>query len=116
MKSRLPKLPFDAMSGLPSNDDKEVAALMDTLAHMPRDSVDGLAHCLLRAALARERSGEVTHLIRLAEDTLTTVRLQKYLPEEDAAKLNSLRKSRQAQRVTLAKLMCYRKRPLQQTP
>jgi hypothetical protein len=82
MNSPCPKLPFDAMPGLPSDDE---AKLMGALDHLPRNSVDGLAHCLLRAALVLERSGEVTHLTRLAEDMLTTLRLQAYLPAGDAA-------------------------------
>lgn len=88
MKSPCPKLPFDAMPGLPSDDEKDEAKLIGALDHLPRNSVDGLARCLLRAALVLERSGEVTHLTRLAEDMLTTVRLQARMPAGDAAGSN----------------------------
>jgi hypothetical protein len=84
MRSHSPKLPFDAMPGLPSDDEAEVAELMGTLNHLPRESINGLARCLLQAALAKERSGEISHLTRLAEDVLTTVRLQRYLTADDA--------------------------------
>lgn len=84
MKSHYSKLPFETMPGLPSDDHEADAKLTDVLDHLPRTSVDDLAHCLLRAALALERSGEVTYLTRLAEDMLTTLRLQGYLPTEDA--------------------------------
>lgn len=76
MKSQCSKFPFDAMPGLPSDDEEDVAKMMRALDRMPRDSISGLARCLLQAALALERSGEVAHLTRLAEDMLTTVRLQ----------------------------------------
>jgi hypothetical protein len=85
MKSRCPKLPFDAMPGLPLDDEDNEAKLIGALDHLPRNSIDGLARCLLSAALVLERSGEVTHLTRLAEDMLTTLRLQAYLPAGDAA-------------------------------
>ena len=85
MEPRSRKLPFDAMAGLPADDDEEVTALTDTLAHLPRDSIDGLTRYLLRAAVAQERSGEVAHLTRLAEDMLTTVRLHEYLATDDVA-------------------------------
>jgi len=81
MNSPCPKLPFDAMPRLPSDDQAELVGALD---HLPRNSVDELARCLLRAALVLERSGEVTHLTRLAEDMLTTLRLQAYLPAGDA--------------------------------
>lgn len=79
MNSHWPKLPFDATPGLPSDDEDEVVELAGILGRLPRDSIERLACCLLRAALAQERSGEVAHLTRLAEDMLTTVRLQTYL-------------------------------------
>jgi len=83
--SRLQKLPFDATPSLPSHDDAEVAGLMKTVARMPRSNVDELARSMLRAALARERSGEMTCLTCLAEDMLFTVRLRGcLLPPEDA--------------------------------
>jgi hypothetical protein len=81
MNSPCPKLPFDAMPRLPSDDEAE---LVGALNQLPRNSVDELARCLLRAALVLERSGEVTHLTRLAEDMLTTLRLKAYLPAADA--------------------------------
>jgi hypothetical protein len=83
MRSHCSKLPFDAMPGLPSDDEAEVAELMSALTHLPRDGIDGLARRLLLSALARERSGEVAHLTRLAEDMLTTVRLQIHLTKSD---------------------------------
>jgi hypothetical protein len=88
MKSPCPKLPFDAMPGLPPGDEDHEAKLMGALDNLPSNSVDALARCLLRAALILERSGEVTHLTRLAEDMLTTVRLQAYLPAGHAAGSN----------------------------
>lgn len=88
MKSSCPKLPFDAMLGPPSDDEEGEAKLIAALVHLPRDNVDGLARCLLRAALVLERSGEVAHLTRLAEDMLTTLRLQACLPAADAAGSN----------------------------
>jgi hypothetical protein len=83
--SHLQKLPFDAMPGLPPRDDAEVTALMETLARLPHRSTEELARCLLRAALGQERTSGVAYLTRLAEDTLSTVRLRRYLTPENAA-------------------------------
>lgn len=69
------KFPFDAMPGLPSQGDAEVASLMEAVVRLPRDGADEVVRCLLRAALARERTGDLDYLIRLAEDLLFTVRL-----------------------------------------
>jgi hypothetical protein len=106
MRSHCPKLPFDAMPGLPSDDEEEMAELMGALNHLPRDGIDGLARRLLRAALARERSGEVAHLTRLAEDMLTTVRLQRYLTESDAEGGNLLTDYVKPNKLTLLLLTC----------
>ena len=69
------KLPFDALPGLPSRDDQEVMALMKTFDRLPADVSSEVACCLLRAALGRERTGDVWYLTRLAEDALFTMRL-----------------------------------------
>jgi hypothetical protein len=74
--ARVQKLPFDAMQGLPPHDDAEVAALMEAVLRLPGNGADEVARCLLRAALARERTGDAEYLIRLGEDMLFTVRLQ----------------------------------------
>lgn len=73
---RQPKLPFDALPGLPLHDDKEVAALMEAVEGMPREGANEIARCLLRAALGHERTGDTWYLACLAEDTLFTMRLQ----------------------------------------
>jgi hypothetical protein len=69
------KLPFDALPGLPSRDDQEVRALMKAFDRLPADVAIEVARCLLRAALGRERTGDVWYLTRLAEDALFTMRL-----------------------------------------
>jgi hypothetical protein len=74
---RQPKLPFDALPGLPAYDDKEVVSLMEG---MPREGANEVARCLLRAALGRERTGDTWYLTCLAEDTLFTMRLRNDLP------------------------------------
>lgn len=83
--SRMQKLPFDAMPGLPTREDAEVAALMKTVALLPRRSVDELVRSLLQAALGWERRGEAAYPTRLAEDMLFTVRLRRCLVPQDAA-------------------------------
>lgn len=77
--SRIQRLPFDAMPGLPSQRDAEVAALMEAVVLLPRRGVDELVRSVLRSALGWERTGEVAYPIRLAEDMLVTVRLRRYL-------------------------------------
>jgi hypothetical protein len=74
--SRMKRLPFDAMPGLPAQGDAEVAALMEAVVLLPRHHVDELVRSVLRAALGWERTGEVAYPIRLAEDMLVTVRLR----------------------------------------
>jgi len=69
------RLPFDALPGLPSRDDQEVRALMKTFQRLPADVASEVTRCLLRAALGRERTGDVWYLTRLAEDALFTMRL-----------------------------------------
>ena len=78
------KYPFDAMPGLPSQDDIEVASLMEAVVRLPRDGANEVVCCVLRAALARERTGDAEYLIRLAEDMLFTVRLHNGHQCEDA--------------------------------
>jgi|ERR1017187_4043075 hypothetical protein len=73
---RQPKLPFDALPGLPSHDDKEVTSLMAAVERMPRDGANEVARCLVRAALGCERTGDTWYLTCLAEDTLFTMRLR----------------------------------------
>lgn len=73
-----PRLPFDALPGLPSRDDKEVAALMEAVERLPREGTHEVARCLLRAALGHERAGDTRYLICLAEDTLFTMRLRSH--------------------------------------
>lgn len=77
--SRIQRLPFDAMPGLPARRDAEVAALMEAVVLLPRRGVDELVRSVLRAALGLERTGEVAYPIRLAEDMLVTVRLRRCL-------------------------------------
>jgi hypothetical protein len=78
------KYPFDAMPGLPPQDDTEVASLMEAVVRLPRDGANEVVRCVLRAALARERTGDAEYLIRLAEDMLFTVRLHGGHQCEDA--------------------------------
>ena len=76
--SRSPKLPFDALPSLPVRDDKEVITLMDAVERLPREGVNEVARCLLRAALGHERTGDAEYLICLAEGTLFTMRLRSH--------------------------------------
>lgn len=77
--SRIQRLPFDAMPGLPPQRDAEVVALMEAVVLLPRRDVDELVHYVLRAAVGWERTGEVAYPIRMAEDMLVTVRLRRCL-------------------------------------
>jgi hypothetical protein len=81
---RRPKLPFDALPGLPSHDDKEVAALMEAVELLPREGANQVARCLLRAALGYERAKDTGYLTCLAEDTLFTMRLRSH-PQSKSA-------------------------------
>jgi hypothetical protein len=71
----MPKLPFDALPGLPPADDPEVTALMQAVHGLPPEGVTEVARCLIRAALGYERLGDALVLTCLAEDTLFTMRL-----------------------------------------
>jgi hypothetical protein len=82
--SRPPKLPFDALPGLPSQDDEEVTTLMEAVERLPREGAIEVARCLLRAALGYERAGDARYLTCLAEDTLFTMRLRSHPQSKDA--------------------------------
>lgn len=89
---RVRKVPFDAMPGLPPQGDAEVESLMEAVVRLPRDGADEVVRCLLRAALGRERTGDLDYLSRLAEDMLFTVRLHRgHQCEEAPAAANSPR-------------------------
>lgn len=81
---RPPKLPFDALPGLPSHDDEEVMTLMGAVEQLPREGANEIARCLLRAALGYERAGDTGYLTCLAEDTLFTMRLRSDPQSKDA--------------------------------
>jgi hypothetical protein len=85
--SRMQRLPFDAMPGLPSQRDAEVAALMEAVVLLPRCSIDELVRPVLRSALVWERTGEAAYPIRLAEDMLFTVRLRRCLSPEETTEV-----------------------------
>jgi hypothetical protein len=85
--SRVQRLPFDAMPGLPAQRDAEVEALMKAVVLLPRRGVDELVRSVLRAALGWERMGEVAYPIRLAEDMLVTVRLRRCLFPREATEV-----------------------------
>lgn len=81
---RSPKLPFDSLPGLPSDDDEEVIALMKAIERLPREGAHRIARCLLRAALGYERTGDATYLTCLAEDALFTMRLRSHPQSKEA--------------------------------
>jgi len=82
--ARAPKMPFDMLPGLPSQDDHEVMALMEAIDQLAREGTSELARCLLRAALGHERTGDARYLTGLAEDTLLTLRLRSHKLSRDA--------------------------------
>lgn len=91
--SRMQRLPFDAIPGLPAQRDAEVEALMEAVVLLPRHGVDELVRSVLRAALGWERMGEAAYPIRLAEDMLVTVRLRRCLfPRETTEVPHCLRR------------------------
>jgi len=49
---------------------------MEAIERLPREGVNEVARCLLRAALGHERTGDAAYLTSLAEDTLFTMRLR----------------------------------------
>jgi hypothetical protein len=82
--SRPPKMPFDALPGLPSQDDEEVIAFMEAIDRLPHEGANDVARCLLRAALGYERAGDVEYLTCLAENTLLAMRLRSHPQSKDA--------------------------------
>jgi hypothetical protein len=78
------KQAFHLLPGLPASDDPELSDLMEVIARLPRANVEEIARDLLRAALARKRTGDPGYLTCLAEDALVTIRLRTD-PELDKA-------------------------------
>ena len=93
--SRMQRLPFDAIPGLPAQRDAEVEALMETVVLLPRHGVDELVRSVLRAALGWERMREVEYPIRLAEDMLVTVRLRRCLFPRETTEVPHCRRREQ---------------------
>ena len=81
---RPPKLPFDALPGLPSQVDEEVMALMEAVDRLPREGANQVARCLLRAALGYERAGDAGYLTCLAENILLTMRWRSHPKSKNA--------------------------------
>jgi hypothetical protein len=81
---RPPKLPFDALPGLPSDEDEDVIALMEAVERLPREGANEIARCLLRAALGYERAEDTRYLTCLAEDALFTMRLRSHPQTRDS--------------------------------
>lgn len=71
------KQAFDLMPGLPPRDDDELRTLMEVVSRLPREGVEEIARCLLRAALGHKRSGAPEYLVNLAEDSLVTIGLRR---------------------------------------
>jgi hypothetical protein len=71
-----PKIAFTAIPGLPGKDDPELLTLMATVEALPRAGADSNVRCLLRAALAFERTADPEFLTVLAEDALASLRLR----------------------------------------
>jgi hypothetical protein len=78
------KQAFDRMPGLPARDDEEVEKLMEVVSRLPRENVEEIARCLMRAAVGFKRTGNSGHLTTLAVDSLVTIRLRR-LAEVDRA-------------------------------
>jgi hypothetical protein len=67
---------FTGLPGLPARDDPELLTLMATVEALPRAGADSNVRCLLRAALAFERTADPEFLVTLAEDALASLRLR----------------------------------------
>ena len=82
------KIPFDALEGLPGEDDHAVAELMGIISSLPEESHLYTISLFMRAAVGWERTGSAQFLTTLAQDALVTTRLRRD-PEVDRALRNA---------------------------
>jgi hypothetical protein len=75
---------FSRMEGLPLRDYAELAALMEAVARLPRDSAEEVIRSLLRAALGYERTGREGYLTSLADAALVTFRTRRDAEDQKA--------------------------------
>lgn len=68
---------FTNLEGIPSQDDPELATLMDAVRRLPRDRADTVIESMLRCALGFERTGGQEFLTRLASNALVTFRVRR---------------------------------------
>lgn len=82
------KISFDALEGLPAEDDPAVAELMRVISSLAEENHLYTISLLMRAAVAWERTGNADYLTTLAQDALVTTRLRRD-PEVDRALRNA---------------------------
>jgi len=68
---------FTSLDAIPSQDDPELAALMEAVRRLPRDRAETVIESVLRCALGFERTGSQEFLTRLASNALVTFRVRR---------------------------------------
>lgn len=75
---------FSLMEGLPEDEDKELAVLMEAAERLPATGAQEVIRNLLRAALGYERTGKSAYLENLAETALVTFRTRRDAENQEA--------------------------------